>query len=279
MEDMNLFSDLKSTIQIKPNIEEVMLEFLNKIYKTYADKFILKGCIALKIHLKFPNNFRGTRDLDFIVFDKDEWEDMVNNMCIIVSSNNKYKYKFQIAHRRGFSKNVNSDSIEINYYDSDNNYIDTFKIDINIKDNEYAYIVTGDDNVKNVYNIYGILTDKLNVLLSKKLCRRIKDLIDVYTIITQEDFNMKELVDWVKIKGLVITDIKKLSDIFVLNTVNISELKHAYLMYKTTMEKPDFLEIYQTIYDFTFEFYLNYLDLVQDSNLCWDSKERKWVNE
>ena len=274
MKEMNLFNNVKDSI-VPHSVEEVMLDFLKCLSGDFTPKFILKGCMALKLHLA-RKEYRETRDLDLTVFNVEDWEIMLASFCVLANNKNSLGYNFKLTKRRGFEKNPNSDSATIEYYDKNGNYLNTFKIDMNVRNDGNVYMVLNKNLNINLYNIYGILTDKLNVLISKKICRRVKDLIDVYNIAIIMDFNMQELLQWLSYKGINLAEIKTLSDCYILNTSNIEEIKYPYTMYKMKENKENFEEVYTTVYNFVYDIYSNYFELYDSNEWGWNHKERSW---
>lgn len=273
---MNIFADNNVNANNQSDIEKVMWDFLKAISEDFRDKFIVKGCLALKSNLGDNVVTRGTRDIDFTITSKDVWESIVSNACTYATNNSELGIKYEVISRRGFDKNPYSDSIKIRY--NYNNNVNTFRIDMNIKSDEDKYkcnMLIG-TNIITIYNIYGILTDKINVLISKKACRRIKDLIDIYFIIISKDFELNEINEWINIKGLNYAEIYDIGDVFVLNSSNDYLLEHAYSKYKTEAKLPKFEDMLIVVKSFISKIIDKNLLNIDSKHCHWDSNKREW---
>ena len=252
------------------SLEIVMEDFLQGIDELVKEKFILKGCMALKRHLPINNlsmNMRQTADIDFSAVDKESWEDLVNNCAEIATLNSTLGCHYQLLSRRGFDKNPNSDSLKIKYDNGQSSGI--FKIDMNVKPGDSAFYVNMGTTSMKVYSISGILSDKLSVLLSPKLCRRIKDLIDVYYLSNSTIYLLDDLVEGLK-------DFE--SEGFILSPGNHDIIRHAYDKYKMdNVDKPRFEEVYIRVLSFIIPIYLKKF---KNQNLLnverWDFESGKW---
>lgn len=258
------------------SLEDVMYDFLDAISSVYHNSMILKGCMCLKIQLDNSNIVRGTRDLDFHFFTRDDWEDFVSNSCSIATIHSKNKITYSITHRRGFKVNPNSDSIKIKACSKSK--IFNFKIDMNISDCKDSYEPNSSitNTSININSIYGILSDKLNVLSSRKACRRIKDLLDVYYICKSKDnLTIKEVYLHLKNKEVLKKSIIK-DGCYLLIEDNYEELRHAYDRYKINVgEKPNFNTIYEVVYKFC-EPIFSRLIIDYDYDCIWSKEELKW---
>lgn len=273
---MNIFTDNNVNANNQSDIEKVMWDFLKAISEDFRDKFMVKGCLALKSNLGDNVVTRGTRDIDFTIPSKDVWESIVSNACTYATNNSELGIKYEVISRRGFDKNPYSDSIKIRY--NYNNNVNTFRIDMNIKFDEDKYkcnMLIG-TNIITIYNIYGILTDKINVLISKKACRRIKDLIDIYFIIISKDFELNEINEWINIKGLNYAEIYGIEDVFVLNSSNDYLLEHAYSKYKTEAKLPKFEDMLIVVKSFISKIIDKNLLNIDSKHCHWDSNKREW---
>jgi hypothetical protein len=89
-------------------------------------------------------------------------------------------------------------SDRIHFYAIDKNRNDCkFKIDMNIKtsiSNSFYYVNIFELNV-NAVSLIRLLTEKLNVMGTQKICRRVKDLFDAYAISHLVDFSLINFCD------------------------------------------------------------------------------------
>ena len=125
-----------------------------------------------------------------------------------------------------------------------NEYDETVtKIDLDIKDNPF-YILFNINNTNIKYSsIEKIAADKLYVLSSNHPFRRIKDILDMYLIIS----NFK--LDTKKIREILKYDKRNLES-FSQFMNNKDEIKSAYCNLKGIENKPDFEIIYKVVLDF-----------------------------
>lgn len=93
------------------------------------------------------------------------------------------------------------------------------------------------------YTLSNILSDKIYVLSTDRLFRRIKDLIDIYCIISFQEISIDDIYSELKNKQ------RRLSD-FNAFLNRKDEIEHAYSRFKGMDNKPDFEELYQTVYEF-----------------------------
>lgn len=283
MKEMDVFnnSNLKSNITVSLKAEDVMLDFLSGVADKYQDKLILKGCLALKAQLKdkIEEELRDTRDIDFTVFTEETWEEFVKECCTLASENSNHKLKYTLEGRRGLLKNPNSDSLKISCCNPIDDSILLFEIDMNIKLDESNYIsVMKLNNFQfNIYNIFGILTDKLRVVTTQKACRRIKDVIDIFYLATTLDFKMEEVLLGISHKGNKFwEDLNGVS--YILDSNNLSDLEHAYNKYRiSNTTKPNFEEVYNIVCDFCLPIFSILISNIDMQKTEWVAKRRIWV--
>lgn len=250
--------------------EEVMLDFLDAVSDVYKNSMMLKGCMALYLHSDNKTNLRQTRDLDFNFFGLSDWEDFCKYSPTLASKFSKLNFKYEITSRRGFAKNPNGDSIK--FKATRGSTIVEFKIDMNIGNSDFSRLTNKLTSTSIlVYNIYGILSDKLTVLSSKKLCRRIKDLIDVFYISSNFNPDFNTIVKSIQIKYSAEIQ-KNLNPCFILDLNNYSDLEHAYNVYDMgDVAKEDFKAVYKR----SLEFVSPIFEYLEDGKLSYGS----WCKE
>ena len=114
------------------------------------------------------------------------------------------------------------------------------------------------------YDLLNIVSDKVSVLSSKKIARRIKDLLDIYTIVIGDNLSKKQILNELKIKN------RKLENFsFFIN--NKEDVKHAYDKFKTMFSKPDFDKVYDVVFVFVQGFFN------ENEDLKWDFKKLMWI--
>lgn len=126
----------------------------------------------------------------------------------------------------------------------------------------------------NVENLE-IMIDKLQVLSSIKVCRRVKDLIDVYYLITNFDFDYDEIFDIMQTKTDLI-DSMLTDGCFILMDDKKDLIKNAFDKYKfLNGEKPEFEEVYSLVMKFSETIYGS-LCVGRFSSRVWSKEEREW---
>jgi hypothetical protein len=272
LENKNLFNNI---IEKEITLEDIMLDFLGGLSKKYKDRLMLKGCLALKQHLSNISDMRYTRDIDLTMYELNDWFDLINSCCKLASENSRLSVQYNFIGRRGNSTHT-SDSARIGYSYED--ISGEFKIDMNIKLNEddFREFVKIEDKEIAIYNIYGIIADKLRVLKTEKTCRRIKDLLDIYYIAISESFTIFELVSAINMRYPKLKE--EGTDIYVLDINSYKNLEHAYEKYTMReVKKPDFVDVLEVVQSFVAPIYSFVLKgLAIDSVHKWDNKELAW---
>ena len=165
------------------------METLIIIFETQTDHNItLKGGMLLYAsHYKTNDSkiIRKTTDIDLDYNGThDSCKNFIHNTVSSLNKRNKLNLTYKIKNIRGFDKSPNSTSVKLLITTKDNE-VHEISIDINM---DFKNPITTKFNVKDVsikgYSIVEVVVDKLKVILSEKLPRRIKDLYDLY-IITQ----------------------------------------------------------------------------------------------
>ena len=271
--ELNNFNrNLNDTI----TVEEAMLDFLDCISPYFKNVMMLKGCMALKINVKFNDDLRGTRDLDMNFATPDYWELFCSNSCRIATTKTKLGVIYRPIKRRGFEKNPNGDSLTINYQ-LPNGSTDVFKVDMNFG-NLTDYFETNDfteESIK-VYNVYGILSDKLKVLSIQKIRRRIKDLLDVYYIANSTEIDLNELITTINRKYPEIKESLMSETCFTLNPHNLGSIKQAYSKFEARgVESIDFDEVYDLVFKFSSVIYSEVLG-ASNKYSRWNPINRLW---
>lgn len=270
-------SILEPLITKEVTLEDVMLDFIESLPSKYWNELMLKGCMALKAKIPNIDEMRLTRDIDLTVCSIDAWERFLNNGCIEASENSDLGYKYHIDARKGLSPDGISDSIKIRYI-TESGESSYFKLDVNIRQDELSF--REDTKLRNsnicTYSIEGILADKLRVFSTNKICRRIKDMLDIYYVACRLDFRNHIIAVAMQEKFPNISEDILSDKIFSYEPENVDKLRHAYEKYQiVSKKKPSFEEVYTVSVNFSKEIYLA---LIGKTNLKkWRGDAREWV--
>jgi len=239
---------------------------------TFGDKMILKGgsvLISKMIENSRLDLYRKTTDLDIHCDKKEVWIDFYTNIESILNNNN-FGYVYKIIDRRSIKKGFDtSDSLKFNLFDSYNNKTIEFKIDMNIKSNaiiscEYSPILKMD-----TYDALTMLSDKIVVVSSQKIYRRIKDLYDLCVIISLYDLEYRDIIKHLKIKHKGI-ELKNM-----LTQENFVNIKHAFSKYDGITNKPDVLVIIGLAQTFLQPIYYG---MNLESDIIWSKERASWIS-
>lgn len=267
--------DNKNTTEDGINLEDVMYDFLSSVLPAFKDNIMLKGCLALKSYINKNVAMRLTQDIDLTVKSQEVWEQFLKLAPILATEKGRYHLEYHIVKRRGYRMNGKSDSIVITATKPNWEY--KFKLDMNIKTEEAFLEKPAMINGSNimVYALEGILADKLSVLRTQRACRRIKDLLDVYTIATTHDFDLLTLVAIIfkRYPDMV----KETTPIFILQEEAYEQLEHAYNKYQTEdYEKPKFGNTLALVQKFTFAIYKQLRAGIDKRPIHWYHKKGEW---
>lgn len=254
-------------------IQDVIEDFLESISKSDLNCFVVKGCMALNNH--FLNNklpyARMTQDLDLHYYSRDDWERFVEESSLIATKNSLLGLSYRLISRRGFAKNANGDSLKFEASDGNTNFI--FKVDMNFGGN---IDFVNYNNSISFYSIPVILSDKLWVLSSQKICRRVKDLIDIYLISSNFNLNYVELCCKISNRLNESGRIINFSNLYILTESSIGDMKHAFDRYDQSVNIGlSFEELYNHVLNFVIPIYFYLNGNVKDFTK-WDCSKKEW---
>ncbi|MNL91346.1 hypothetical protein D3C81_10790 [compost metagenome] len=243
----------------------------------YSNLFVFKGgnCIASMLNANnLPMTSRYTSDIDLHWKEgyRDGWEDLILNIEELLNKYTRLGVKYILKSRRGYTKNANGDSIALIAKIGDKQ-ID-FKIDMN-----FSYKQVGIQQYKTIttrgiftgYNDCTILADKLYVLKSIKICRRVKDLYDVYIYTYKGNISMSELLNVINDKWIDFD----LDNSYILDEQNKVTIHHAFSKYRFRVSVHDFNTVYNRVLAFVEPVYI----LIQKNEILdihWDVREGRW---
>ena len=255
--------------------QDVIEDFLKSISKSYLNCFAVKGCMALNHHFintKLPCA-RMTQDLDLHCYSREDWEEFVRDSAEIATKNSSLGLSYKLIGRRGFDKNPNGDSLKFGA-ESEDGFYKEFKIDMNFGGD--VDIVSYNDSIS-FYSIPVILSDKLTVFATRKICRRIKDLIDIYLICS--NFNLSyfdlcsDISNRLKSSGRTID----FNNLYFLGNNSIDEMKHAFEMYNQSSSLAiSFEDLFKVVLDFSVPIYFC-LNRNPINVYNWDYSKKEWL--
>lgn len=272
-EHRDLFSSI--TISKIDTLEDILKDFIEMIPEEYKQSFIIKGCISLKLNLSIFDEYRLTTDIDMSLRSQKDW---LNFISAIPETLNKSKlgYSYNLKSTRGFNEKYRSDSIEIEAVKDNVHFI--FSVDMNIKEKDLLFSETYQLNNTEIplYQVTGMLADKLSVIATKTVCRRVKDLIDINEIINSIDISMKDVIFALKVLRPQLQENIQNDGIFIFDIANKTSLEHAYNKYITiNYAKPYLEDILNNIAIFATPIFTNILNK-KCTNEKWDRTEKRW---
>lgn len=233
----------------------------------FHNKMILKGgsvLISKLIECGREDLYRLTSDLDIHCDKKEVWIEFCNNIEDILNKNDR-GYVYRITKRRSEAKGLNeSDSLTFSLEDHGKTV--KFQMDMNIKSNTIITVDYSPLLQMNTYDAYTMMSDKIVVVSSNKIYRRIKDLYDIAVLASIYNFKYLELVKHINVKHPNV----KLENMIVPD--NISNIEHAYNVFSGIRNKPDIRYLLNYCLTFLEPIYLDY----NQGELMWNTQQVKW---
>ena len=235
----------------------------------YAACFVLKGGTVL-IAKMFENNrmdlFRRTRDLDIHCDSKDVWNKFCTD-CVDILNNNCYGYTYSLIDRRADRKGFDtSDSLKFEVLLATGDVV-KIGMDMNIKSNALIGIAFDGYLNMSTYDAYTMLSDKLVVVSSQKVYRRIKDLYDLCVLASLYDFDLTHVQLTLKKKHNKTAG--ALTNMLI--PQNMADLGHAYTKFSGIANKPEL----DTLLDITVPF-LAIIYSGAAGDYTWRKDARQW---
>jgi len=237
---------------------------------TFGDKMILKGgsvLISKMIENDRSDMYRKTSDIDIHCDKKELWIDFYKNIESILN-NNSLGYKYKMIHRRSEEKGLNtSDSLKFKLYDTNIDKEIEFKIDMNIKSNTIITYEYSQTLQMSTYDALTMLSDKIVVVSSQKIYRRIKDLYDLIVLVSLYNFEYDDILNHLGMKhqGAILEN--------MLTNNNFKDINHAYSKYRGIQNKPDIMTVISIAQAFLQPIYNP--DNVKH-NITWDKEKSSW---
>lgn len=132
-----------------------------------------------------------------------------------------------------------------------------------------------EDGLLPFYSINSILSDKIHVLGDRKVCRRVKDLIDVYFILQYRDVEYLDLIKSINTRGSLTGRSYEFSHPFILDLNNFESISHAFNKYEPKLNV-EFKEFYSKVISFTLPIFNGLNGNLMDFS-HWDCKKGEWV--
>lgn len=122
-------------------------------------------------------------------------------------------------------------------------------IDLSVRQNQFCepYISYVNGISINGASLSKMLSDKIYAISGENVCRRMKDVLDIYVISFISEINVDEMYQIWKDTGRELGDFRAYRAQFV-------ELKEAYDKMKGVKNKPDFQDVYQKVNDIVCKF-------------------------
>lgn len=262
------------------SIRQVLDEVISILaYSDYSNIFVFKGgnCIASMVNeLNLPIQARYTTDIDlhWRGYSKVLWENFVTDVAGLLTVKSKLGLSYKLTGRRGIRNNSNGDSLCIQVL---NKGIPIYELDIDMNFSDKKIGVQKYKTITNRvnyigYNDYTILADKLRVLTQRKICRRIKDLYDVYLYSFRKDISSKELINMILLKW----ENSELGVIFLLEAKNIGDMEHSYNKYDFNYSNPSFNIVYTRVVKFAAPIF-SMVKHKQYMDVKWNTERECWV--
>lgn len=258
MIDLNALDRVNETYGIT-NRMVLMNKFIEDII-TFNDNFIFKGATVLSDKIALTTNrILGRKSLDINIdcveqLSQEEIIDIIQQACDL----NEYILKV----KRDLSE---TKSLRLKIYYKDNLEKEIFSLDISRKDFvDYELCKTINNKEFKSYPIERVFVDKLSIVSSGKIFRRIKDLYDLSVLLKNYPVNCQKILNSFKRYDRVLGNFNELF-------TSPEELLHAYEKYNSIFDKPDFKSVYYPVVVFG-------QPLVHkvDEDLVWNIKRQEW---
>lgn len=235
----------------------------------YARFFALKGGLVLMSKLFEYNRaemFRRTSDIDIHCSNKDIWLNFCKECELILNQSSEYRFK--LIKQRSATKGLDtSDSLTFEVRLQDGR-VAKVGMDMNIKSDSIIEVSFSQSLGMVTYSDYTMLADKIVVVSSQSVYRRIKDLYDICVLASIGNFELE------KIWGMLYKKHnKKSTDLTnMLTKTNFEVLYHAYNKFTGILNKPDFMTILDIAQKFLHPLYADI-----HTNYKWDNRGYLWV--
>lgn len=220
------------------NIEHILYAIIENVSKEDSP-IVFCGGLALK-DLLYINNPKMNIDRKTIDIDAN-WGAEYDADKIIGIFDKAVKAVNSGYHVELYREPSEHKSMGLEIYDENKDFL--AKVDINIKENPFYVTCTINDVDIKYSSLDKIMADKLFCITNNHIYRRIKDLLDVYMILEDNDINMNNINKILSYDGNYIGDCKALLG-------DKELLKNGYNSLKGIINKPSFEEVYDKVVNF-----------------------------
>lgn len=257
MIDENILDKINGQYKITNRM--VLMNKFIEVLNVYTDNFIFKGAVVLTEKIRLDGLVElGRKSLDLDIdciedLNQDEIVSIINLAC------NDLHYKSEVKRNLGENK-----SLGIVIYNQDN--IKLFSIDVGKKEfTDYTICKTINSTKFKAYTIERVIVDKLSVISTNKVCRRIKDLYDLSIIILNYKVYNQQIINSFNKYKRCLGDFNWFYN-------EQEKLEHAYRKYDGIFNKPTFKEVYYPVLIF-----VNGFDRDKDKDLVWCREQQEWL--
>lgn len=236
-----------------------LMEFLYRVMEELSEAsvpIIFKGAMVLNLVVQENNPSkveRLTKDIDGDwVGDGPTMEQMLDKLQEAV---NRVDATLHVEVYREFAekksagfKIVNDDGEKI------------ASIDLSVRKNEFSYPYISYVNNVSITgaSLDKMLSDKLYAVSGKGVCRRVKDLVDIYVMSYITECSVQKLLDIWEQTGRIIGDFSEFRN-------NMPDIAQAYEKMVGIKNKPDFVALYTRVSEFIYPF----MNLERSMNAEW----------
>jgi hypothetical protein len=249
-------------------------------HSEFADSFLLKGAFVLMSAVRqsgINDLTRGTEDIDMNFHSLERWELLVSQLCDILNRGTRIRAHYTIKDRRGINLEYLSDSISLDVVVASKHA--AVKIDMNVKPllTKKANYTLPELSFSGA-DMYTMLSDKLKVLSSGKMIRRIKDLTDVYIISCLRNFRLTETVSALRALNTEISQ-----PIFLLDGNHIEGgrgMRRAYdKQVRMRRLNVEFDVVFVRVLNFSIPIYQGLVTGEADKYAVWSTEKGKWTDD
>lgn len=225
-------------IHTNSKLEDILYSIVEELSKDNLP-IVFKGALALKelLYLNNPNIKieRNTVDIDanwIEKYDKNLIEKSLNKAIKRVNN----KYTIQLVREPNEMRSMGFKVLD------ENKSVIT-KIDIDIKDNPFYVVCKIKDIDIKFSNLNRIMADKLLCISKEHVFRRVKDILDIYMIIIDNEIKYKEVMQVLDYEHRKLGDFSTMID-------NKQKIKEAYDKLVGIKNKPDFDIVWNKVVDY-----------------------------